>query len=291
MAQLTPIKGFHNVPVTKTIIILTTIIPILLGVFELKYLIQFNMDYILEYNQFWRILSFQISVLNESDYLLVMIVFWYYKTLERFYGSEKYLTLVIILFIYNALITSVIILILQILQNMLVKQFTNINWQLGNQIASGPLGLLSSFYICYSTYIPVNYLFEIELRNSKFTFTNHFPLQLIFLLLFINNGINSIFPMVLGLIYGKFLINDLLILPKFRLPEVIYNLFTQPSKVFASFPSTIAYQPISQSENPIVIEDQENDDDDDDDEQADNQIRAETPVRPLTGQFIDTFRN
>lgn len=295
MAQLTPIKGFTNVPVTKSIVILTTILPLLLGILDLKYLVHFNLKYTLDYNQYWRLLSFQTSVVNESDYLLVVTLFWYYKSLERFYGNEKYLTLLVVLFAYNSIISSILILFSQVIMEnavLLLNKFGVFLPVWDFNFASGPLGLLSSFYICYKSFIPVNYLFEIELRGKKVSFTNHFPLQIIYLLLFLNNGIKSIVPMTLGLIYGKLLIHNLLPKPKRLIPSFFYTLFVQPSKVFDYFSrsSPSSYQPLNQPENPIIIVEPENDEDDDEEDPR-SQIRAETPVRPLTGQFIDTFRN
>lgn len=267
MAQLTPIKGFQNAKVTRSLVIVGTLLPLILAILDLKYLVILNFDYIYNYSQYWRVVLFQTSTINELTFLLVLILLFYFKVLERFYSSEKYFTIVLTLFIYNGLVLFIVITLFNILSPYQI-----------HFLESGPLGLISSLFILYSHLIPTNYFFQLNL-GTMITLSNHFPLQVIFSLLFFNNGIKSILPSSLGLIFGKLFLNDLLPYPKKLIPNLVFELFTDP------FNASFTRSSIPVSENPIVLE-IDNDEDD-----SEGQIRAETPVRPLAGQFIDTFRN
>lgn len=320
MTQLTPIRGFTSTLVTRSIIIISTIIPILLSIVNVKYWVILSVvPYLTQYHQFWRIVTFQLSAINESDYLFIVIIFWYFKPLERFYGSHKYFLIISLLFVYNAITTIIVMgfgqlssaFVASLIKHLLFGNTSeDFNITIFNEIISGPLPLLSSLYICYTKFIPVSYEFVIELTNplikldeqetvtptsKRIILTNHFPVQIIYTLMFINNGFKSFIPCIIGLIVGKLYIYELL--PKSRswnVPKLVYELFINPVNVITkmNWPFTTSqYQPVPQSENPIVIDQEETDDQDDFAVNERNQIRAETPVRPLTGQFLDTFRN
>ena len=103
MAQLTPIRGFTNTPVTRSICMISTVVPIMLSVLAIKYVVKFAIDpYIIQYNQFWRVVTYQLSVVNESDYLITVLLWFQFKVLERFYGSRKYLSIITLFTVYNA---------------------------------------------------------------------------------------------------------------------------------------------------------------------------------------------
>ena len=83
MAQLTPIRGFTNTPVTRSICMISTVVPIMLSVLAIKYVVKFAIDpYIIQYNQFWRVVTYQLSVVNESDYLITVLLWFQFKVLE-----------------------------------------------------------------------------------------------------------------------------------------------------------------------------------------------------------------
>lgn len=381
MTQLTPIKGFINTPVTKTICVFVTILAVMISIFQIKYLFQISIDpYILEYHQYWRLITYQISVSSESDYLLSILLWFHFKTLERFYGSNKYLSLIIILAIYNIILTFLTMSLGQLLINFIdyliltlfhLKPFNYFTTFL-NSITPGPLGVLSSLYICFGKVIPNSYQFKILLSNpfqqnsepqsqsenqspspsnpqnlassqaqtsseslpspvsystqmshsnsKELILTDHFQIHIIYTLLLLNHGIKSIVPCLIGIFIGKLFCLDLLPGAKhWLLPTFVFRFFISPvtstkrlmSSIGRRF-STYGYgfgigsgfrsRGAYQSVNQIVDDDydQEHDaaDDQNDREEiiddmrnnSDNEIRAETPVRPLASQFLDTFR-
>ncbi|RCK57302.1 hypothetical protein Cantr_06490 [Candida viswanathii] len=345
MAQLTPIRGFTNTPTTKTICVLSTIIPLTLSILSLKYVVKFAIDpYIIEYNQFWRILVYQLSVINESDYLITVLLWFQYKVLERYYGSRKYLSVITLFYLYNAIACLFIMSLGQLVIYygiFIVKVFMlgfspeDIHYELTflNEITPGPLGIISSLYICYGRNIPVSYYFTILLKKPKddeetlqeatsspskeLNLTNMFPVHILYTLLLLNNGLQSIIPCLVGLLIGKLYVYELL--PggsSWLIPNFVFQLFINPGRRIKTWVYLIRrrfsrYQRLSddleasvpvsaagrQPGESVIDETQLNEEADDNDEildearQQESQIRAETPVRPLGSQFLDTFRS
>lgn len=331
MTQLTPIRGFTNTPVTKSICIISTLLAIGLLTLQLKHYVRFAIDPLLvEYYQYWRILTFQLSVINESDYLLCTVLWFHFKTLERFFGPRKYLSLIALMVLYNGAITFLFLSLSQLLQNCLLSflrvlilhepfrfYYTD---TIFNSITPGPLGVVSSLYICFATYVPVSYHFTIVFRKpgstqatnklASLTLNDHFQIQLIYLLLLLNNGISSLLPCLVGLLIGKLYTADLLPGSKnWSLPDLAFSLFVNPRNIRVSSLRNLrrrvrGYQPVSDQlplpRHPLPIEDRDPtpDRDDEDHEEAVDDIRngneniqrSATPVRPLGRQFLDTFR-
>lgn len=332
MAQLTPIRGFVNVPVTKSICTISTIFTLVVSLFQyhdfLKLIVA---PFVIEYGQYWRILTFQLSVANESEYVLITFLWFYYKAIERFFGSRKYLSLLLLFALYNAVICFLVISLGQLLENIVIHSvFKPLKGEdkfiykttFLNAVSSGPLGIISSLYIAYGTYVPTSYYWTILLRKEKLplqrtelgssinkkgriaiTLSNHFFIYILYTLLLFNNGIESIIPCLVGLIIGKLYSHDLL--PGTRnwlLPSTFFKAFVAPRKFVAQLPQRFrrqhsdGFEPIDHRPDTILQTTDNQSETDDDPEDVDEvrnegaQIRAETPVRPLGSQFLDTFR-
>lgn len=321
MVQLSPIRGFTNTPVSRVICVRTTIVVLVLAILELKHYVAFAIDpFLVEYNQYWRVATFQTAVVNESDYLLVVLLWFYYKNLERFFGSRKYLSIVTIFAATNAIACFVVMSVGQLMLNfaayvinvVVLKNIDSIVYQptFLNEIIPGPMGIVSSLYVCYSSYIPSSYEFKILLSNPVaaadspsrvLILTNHFPIHIIYTLLFFNNGLRSIIPCLVGLLVGKLHTNELLPGSKtWLMPLWMFKTFIGPIKVARSAFTSLGrrrngYQPVT-TETPSDIQNNEdnNDDEVEVDESRSNpprvEIRAETPVRPLGTRLLNTFR-
>ncbi|KAI5948666.1 hypothetical protein KGF57_005277 [Candida theae] len=189
-----------------------------------------------------------------------------------------------------------------------------------NTIIPGPLGIISSLYVTYGANIPVSYYFKIVLKkptsgqnnvqlpgpwSQQLNLTNRFPVHILYTLLFFNNGFKSIIPCVLGLLIGKLYTFELLPMGStWLLPKGVFHLFIDPRKkaerswYYLRQRFTRGYQPLSiastEEELPDRNGSEEPEDNDellDEARQEESRIRAETPVRPLGSQFLDTFRS
>ena len=365
MAQITPIRGFSNTPVSRSVCVLTTVISIAVAVLQYKHYFILAIDpFIVEYGQYWRVATYQFSVINESDFLLTVLLWFQFKTLERFFGSRKYLSVISLFLLYNGVLCFVVMSLGQLLVNFMMYFVSKLNLPLIslalsakyqvtflNRAIPGPLGVISSLYICYGKYIPVSYYFKIQLSAenrevesensdhqengvtllpadasaaaaasrhdngassalsnpspvssvspeptpsapglfSELNLTNHFQIHAIYTLLLINNGIHSIIPCVVGIIVGKLFISDLLVgSNRWSIPLPIYYLISSPSKAWSRYTGLLqlrlgGYHPVRTEEEPEEVNDDVR-------STEGAGIRAETPVRPLGSQFLDTFR-
>lgn len=300
----------------------STIVALGLSILQMKHYVRLGVDPdILEYGQYWRVATYQMSVVNESDYMLCVLLWFHFKNLERFYGLRRYLSLVVIMALYNGLVCFVVMNLGQLGVNFaayLISGRGDFNYftTAFNQVASGPLGILSSLYVCYGTYIPTSYKFKILLAkptvledgevhpsnsSKELVLTNHFQIHIIYTLLLINNGLSSIIPCLVGILIGKMQANELLPGAKtWLLPAPLFELFVNPRKCFAGVFTSFrgrrsgGYQAVNTAQagpnEQMVDEDAEEVLDEGRSNNITHEIRAETPVRPLGSQFLDTFR-
>lgn len=176
MTQITPIKGFTNTPVTKSICILSTIVTLALLILSLKPYVILSIDpFIVQYFQYWRVATFQLSVVNESDFLLIMVLWYQYKNLERFLGSKKYLSVIALFALYNAVVTFLVLSLGQLaivgswatVRYVIMRQSIDSSYfqTIFNSATPGPLGIISLLYVCFARYVPVTYQFKLLLRK------------------------------------------------------------------------------------------------------------------------------
>lgn len=329
MAQVTPIRGFTNTPVSRSIIIVTTLLALATSILLLKPYAKLAIDpFIIQYGQYWRIATFQMAVVNESDYLLCVLLWFHFKVLERHYGSHKYLSLAVLFCLYNAAITFLVLTVGQLMTVAILALFRMLvfrePFQLTyfdtflNLVASGPVGILSSLYVCFGASIPVSYRFKIVIskptetspEGHTLTFSNHFQIHTVYLLLMFNNGIRSLIPALVGLFIGNLYTRDLLIgSDVWRVPLVVFRLFVNPRKFRRSAARYarqrwLGYLALQTQPSAVNVEqgDETNTPEryEEDDEVAINDIpdaesrqpqgEPANPVRPLGRQFLDTFR-
>lgn len=325
MTQITPIRGFTNTPVTKLLCIVVTAAALLLLILLWKPYLRLAVDpYLVQYAQYWRVTTFQLSVVNESDYMLTMALWFHFKTLERFFGLRKYLSLVVLFALYNAVVTVLVLCLGQLLligayavlrAATLRHPFELVYYDtILNLVVPGPLGILSLLYVCHGTYIPVSYHFKILLRRpllgargSEIKLSNHFQIHALFALLALNNGFSSLTACLVGLLVGRLYTLNLLAGSKnWVLPSFVFRMFVSPRHLQRTALRRFArrfrgYQPLPQ-EVPVVEvvaeEEHRSTPEEEDREVAIDDIRnneehanrSATPVRPLGRQFLDTFR-
>lgn len=300
MPQVTPIRGFTNTPVTKSICVVSTVLALLLLVLLWKQYAALAVDpYILRYSQYWRVATFQLGLVNELDYLLCVLLWFHFKVLERFFGSRKYLLLVAVLALYNAAVTFVVLAALQllvcVLRAALAAAATGSALSVAytptvfNLVAPGPFGLVSLLYVCYGAYVPVTYHFRILLRKPAddaapadtvlLPLTNHFHIHILYTLFMLNNGWRSVLPCLVGLALGRLYTRDLLAGTKnSALPLAVYAFFVSP-----------LVRKLSLRHAPTPAHARTDDDAVEPLDEMHARERSETPVRPLGRQLLDTL--
>ena len=278
MPQITPIRGFTNTPVTKAICMASLVVALSLLVLVLKQYVHLAVDpFIVRYNQYWRIATFQLSVVNESDLLLSVALWFHFKTLERLFGPRKYFSLVVLFALYNAVVTFLVLCVGQlatvyaaaVARALIRRQPLEVVYfdTVFNSVASGPFGILALLYVCHGTYIPVLYHFRILLQKpaepadqpdtqeqrsgagayildtakKAITLSNHFQVHFFFTLLMLNHGLASLIPCLVGVLIGRLYTQDLLAGSRsWVLPSLLFRLFVAPQKLRAYTVQTFA---------------------------------------------------
>ncbi|GEQ66602.1 hypothetical protein JCM33374_g265 [Metschnikowia sp. JCM 33374] len=267
MPQITPIRGFTNTPVTKAICAASTIVALSLSILVSKQYVSLAIDpFVVKYSQYWRVATFQLAVVNESDYIVTIALWFHFKTLERLFGPRKYFSLVTLFALYNAVGTFLVLCIGQLSLVYLAAIARFLIWRqpmqtvyydtIFNAVVPGPFGILASLYICHGTYIPTSYHFKILLQKPEegspetpgsterttssgtanlgkyITLTNHFQVHFLFTILMLNHGFSSLIPCLVGVFIGHLYTKDLLAGSRsWLLPPLLFQLFVAPQKL------------------------------------------------------------
>jgi hypothetical protein len=201
--------GFKFMPVTAWCTIGVIAVPLLVSVLDGKPYFMFAWDpFITKWNQYWRLFILQLQFQNQSEVALgTVLLSLKLKGVERIFGSLKLFKIIILLFLYNLVMITIISFTL----------FHSIGWDLF--IPSGPFGVLFGLYYPYNKYIPETYVAEFDFSNLanfqplgetiSLTITDKFSCQILYLLLFFNEGISSIFPSLIGYFIGFLYFNEL----------------------------------------------------------------------------------
>ncbi|CCH61646.1 hypothetical protein TBLA_0F01030 [Henningerozyma blattae CBS 6284] len=230
MSMETP-NGLVSFPVTKLLMIGSIVLPLAASVMNSKYLFILHYEpFISQYGQYWRMLTFQLSAINESDVILIVLIWYHFRNLERLMGSYKYICVIVLALIYTTVILSCSLIILNILTP----------WMFWNRLTTGPLPILLSLLHFYKEYTPRIYEFNILLARPWFKHSkNHlnkeqivwklndqFILNAYILLLLLNQGIIGVSIGFTSWICGILIDQGLLPgINSFRLPFVKYLLF------------------------------------------------------------------
>lgn len=307
MAQLTPIRGFVNTPVTRITITVLVVGSILVSMLQLKHFFHLILDpFITQFHQYWRLGIYQVIFTNESDLMIGVLLLFHFKVIERFLGSKPYLSLFSIFFVYNIAMCFLAVSLGQILINVarflitriVHSQFT-FKTTIMNSVGSGLMGVLLSLYICYGYYIPVQYQFQILLKpDSPLVLTDHFQVHILYTLMMINGGIELVIPCLMGLFIGKLYVKELLPGRMWVMPDILFRLVVSPRKTLRRIGGNLRgrYLGYSGISEPVELVEQEQEPEVEqeqvvEDDTRNYEIRAETPVRPLARQVLDAFRS
>lgn len=256
--------GFNNTPVTKYLIVATFALPIIASLTTTKYIYYLNFTpFLSEYHQLWRLLTYQLAFVNESEVLVAAVLLYQFRPLERLYSSYKYLSIILVLWLYNLILTTLW---------MSLKFYTGITWF--NEVSSGPTAVIFGLLFQFKEFIPVIYKFELVNSTSKLVLTDQFFIYILSFQLLVSQGWKSILSGIFG-----YLISDLvirLILPGKNWRLVLLKQLFQKSSVTGTGDNDNTADITSDGAGASATAD-------DDDDEA-------TETRPLSTQFLDTFR-
>ncbi|CAB4257216.1 similar to Saccharomyces cerevisiae YOL073C Putative protein of unknown function [Maudiozyma barnettii] len=276
--------GLHNYPVTRTCMILTAVVPFLMAVTNDKYIFLAQYDpFINQYHQYYRFFIYQFCAVNESDVMLLLLLWYDYRHVERLFGSYKYINVILLTLIYTTGILS----LLNVAVNVL---FPAIIW---NKLPTGTLPTVLALFHFYKQYTPQLYEVNLSLSqpwfgkssNSSFRWTinNQVFLNITIILLLLNQGLVGIGCGLICWIIGIFMEKGLLPgVDNWRLPFLrhVSHLDTPLSgssryRMIQSQQQTTELDALNGIQGENVHPDDE---------------APDEPERSLGVQFLDTFR-
>ncbi|CEP60039.1 Dsc2p LALA0_S01e01618g [Lachancea lanzarotensis] len=279
MATETP-QGLSSFPVTKLCTLLSLGIPVFASVAGVKYWFLLYTDpFISTYKQYYRLMTFQISAVNETDVILITLIWYYYRHLERLLGSRKYLSLIALTWMY----TSVVVLVTAWIFNL--NPF--LKW---NRFTTGALPIVMSLFHFYKEHTPRMYRFDVKIikplgsrsKQIKWSFNDQFVINALVAILMLNQGLVGVVTAFLSWMCGVFIERGLFPGSEvFRLPLFKKSAQPGPSRGVVAAgpepsPSESGSLHAAQGENGQEVEPG--------DEPSDE------PARPLGVQFLNTFR-
>ncbi|SCV01911.1 LAME_0G19306g1_1 [Lachancea meyersii CBS 8951] len=278
VATETP-QGLTSFPVTKMCALLSVGIPIFASVAGVKHWFLLYIDpFISEYKQYYRFLTFQVAAVNETDVILLTLIWYYFRHLERLFGSRKYISLITLSWAY----TSVAIIVAAWVFN-LIPFF---KW---NRFTSGAIPIVMSLFHFYKEHTPQMYQFDVKLikplgarsKQLKWTFNDQFVINALVAILLLNQGLVSIATGFLSWMCGVFIERGLF--PGFDMFRVPF--FKQSSQSASTgIMASESHSSTPDLDGAAVTPGPNNGDDEHGDEPGDE------PARPLGVQFLNTFR-
>lgn len=276
--------GLFNYPITKACMVFTAVVPLIAAVTDYKYIFLAQFDpFIVKYHQYHRLFIFQLCALNESDVILLMLVWYHYRHLERLFGSYKYINMIILTLIY----TTSILVVVNMIANIILPVM------LLNRLPTGTFPTVIALFHFYKQYTPQIYDVNLLLTrpwsgknpNNSFSWriNNQVFLNLIIVMLLLNQGLTGVFCGFFSWIIGIFMDRGLLPgVDHWRIPFLIHIQHggeTLTSQRNYHIPSALSQGNNRDSLTPTPNQDMHPDDEPEDE-----------PQRSLGTQFLDTFR-
>ncbi|XP_048746527.1 ubiquitin-associated domain-containing protein 2-like [Ostrea edulis] len=150
MWQLNSASGFYKAPVCKCILGASFLSSVVINfpLSQYRHLCVYHHSLIVQKLQLWRLVTARIAFLDVKDLIVGSILFYYFRTFERRYGSRKFIAQLIGFFIFGSVLE---------LSAVHVCKLLHFNME---PLPSGPLCFIYPFFVPYFLDIP-----RIELGN------------------------------------------------------------------------------------------------------------------------------
>lgn len=203
-------SGFADTPVTKLWIYFSLCMPIFVSLAESQYLFDLAIDpQLLKWGQWWRLITNQLIYTNQSEALLSTMLIYNMRVVERFYGTRKYLSFVLLTFIFSCFAVPVLCYLVS------CTPFITIG-----TISPGQTSTICAALYSYHTLVPVVYRFQISPLGSqpKWGLSDKAFVYIIALQLIAFHGLDSPIAAGLGWTFAALVQNDIIPGKSWRLP-------------------------------------------------------------------------
>ncbi|KAK5739179.1 hypothetical protein LTR17_005480 [Elasticomyces elasticus] len=154
-------SGFTNAPVSQGLVVAVVLSAFLATMTDTKYYLWIEVrPHLLDYHQFWRLLTWQFCYTNSTEVLFAAMTFYQLRVVERLWGSKKFASFILSTLPYTTLLPPI----------LLATVIRPLSFGRVNYLPSGPTPLLFALMAQYHAAIP--YIYKYRLSSSVATAGN-----------------------------------------------------------------------------------------------------------------------
>ncbi|EGO57023.1 hypothetical protein NEUTE1DRAFT_65986 [Neurospora tetrasperma FGSC 2508] len=222
--------SFTDAPVTKALVLGLVGLSIAASVFDIKHYFYISIGtHFLRYGQLWRMLTYQLCYTNSSEVLFGAMSLYHTRMVERFWGSRKYASFILLAGLFTAIIPPI----------FLTVVLRPLSFGVLDYIPAGPTPILFAILAQYHAMIPQIYKYKVALSanspsnasddTSGFIFSDKSTRYLMALQLALFQWPGSLLGAVIGWAVGYLWRNDLLpaAVARWRVPGWVVGLRAQ----------------------------------------------------------------
>ncbi|KAJ1686751.1 hypothetical protein LUZ63_018141 [Rhynchospora breviuscula] len=201
-------SGFHNAPVTKTIVIATALFTIPFGIRGNSSKLGLAYQDIFEKLRIWRLISSIFAFSSTPELIFGLCLLYYFRVFERQIGSNKYAVFVT----FSVLVP----LLFEILALGYLKDYLD-------KLTPGPYSLIFASFVPFFFDIPISSRFRIitvHLSNKSLIYLA--GLQLLF-----SSGKQSLVPGLCGVLAGCFYRFNTFGIRRCKFPDALASIFSR----------------------------------------------------------------
>lgn len=214
-------SGFHNAPVTRTLVIACALLTILIGIQSRSTSFGLSYQDVFRNIQLWRFIASLFAFSSTPELMFGLYLLYYFRVFERQIGSNKYSVFVL----FSLIITS----LFEVLAlALLLRDRTS------SLLASGPYGLIFASFIPFYFDIPVTTRFHV----FGFHFSDKSFIYLAGLQLLLSSWKRSILPGLCGVLAGSLYRINVFGIRRLKLPQFITSSFSRLSRSSSSSSSS-----------------------------------------------------
>ncbi|KAI8881610.1 hypothetical protein K501DRAFT_252894 [Backusella circina FSU 941] len=227
--------GFYNLPATKFLVLFVASCSIAAAVFNKKIYFHLQLNpHIFIHHQFWRLITSHCAFVNSGDVFFASILFYSMRTIERQYGSAKYVAFIFITLLVSTLLE---------LGALVAGENAGIRY-----IPAGPYALLFSILYQYHRIIPSIYRF----RVFGITMNDKLLLYVLALQMAFSQSFETLIPCICGVLAGAFYRSDIGNIKQWRFPKVFQSVSARFIDPFLASRPSARSTSVTPTQRPII---------------------------------------
>ncbi|QIW98681.1 hypothetical protein AMS68_004199 [Peltaster fructicola] len=146
-------SGFTNAPISRVLLIAVVLTAVAATVTDSKYYLWIEVrPHLLDYGQYWRLLTWQFAYTNSTEVLFAAMTLYQLRIIERLWGSKKFLSFLLATLPYTSLLPPLIVAL--VLRPLTFGQV--------NYLPAGPTAIIFALLAQYHAAIPYVYKYRLS---------------------------------------------------------------------------------------------------------------------------------